>query len=384
MSAELLIGADIVPTQKNVSSFSSGDCASLVGQDLLNVLNDASYRVCNLEAPLTDISSPAIKRGPNLLAPISSIAGYKALGVDFVTIANNHILDQGIQGLESTIDVLNAHGISFCGAGENLLEAAKPFIFDFAGNRVGIYACVEHEFGIAKSNCPGVNPYNPLQSFDDVAELQKKADYVIVLYHGGKEYYRYPSPDLQNRCRKFIDKGANLIVCQHSHTVGAKENYKKGTIIYGQGNFLFDCGNEDGAQSSLLIRLDDKFNLSYIPLVKQGAYVRLAAKEKAGEILNDFEKRSEEISQEGFVERKYAEFSEMMLTSYLLAISGKSTNFLFRAINKLTGHRYEKIWANRAFNNDDLLAIENIVNCECHRELFLKGVVSRREKRSKK
>ncbi len=383
MPAELLIGADIAPTSKNTELFSKGDALSLVGKDLLDVLNHASYRICNLEIPLTDEEHPIVKRGPNLIAPTSTIAGYKALGIDFVTLANNHTLDQGKEGLESTIKALKQNGISYCGAGKSLSEAAEPFVFDFAGKKIGVYACAEHEFTIAGTDEPGANPYDPLESFDHVSKLKAESDYVIVLYHGGKEHYRYPSPDLQKRCRKFIDKGANLVVCQHSHIIGAKEDYKEATIVYGQGNFLFDCGAEEGLQTGLLIKLNENLDISYIPLTRFDSCTRLASGEKAAEILDAFAERSKEIAQEGFVQKKYSEFAEKMVDSYLMGITGKSSSFLFKVANKLTGHRLEKFWARRAFKKKELLTIENVVNCECHKELFLKGVINRRLKQGR-
>lgn len=75
--------------------------------------------------------------------------------------------------------------------------------------------------------------------------MSNACDYTIVLYHGGKEHYRFPSPNLQKYCRKFIEKGANIVICQHSHCIGCEENYKNGKIIYGQGNFLFDDSDDE-------------------------------------------------------------------------------------------------------------------------------------------
>lgn len=61
-----------------------------------------------------------------------------------------------------------------------------------------------------------------------------------MLYHGGKEYYRYSSPNLQKTCRKMTEKGADLVLCQHSHCIGSYEEYNDSTILYGQGNFIFN------------------------------------------------------------------------------------------------------------------------------------------------
>src|SRR5699024_1436352 len=103
---------------------------------------------------------------------------------------------------------------------------------------------------------PGANPFDPLESFDHIQELKSKCDYVIVLYHGGKERYRYPSPYLQKVCRKFAQKGADLIVCQHSHCIGAYEEFEGSTIIYGQGNFIFNTLNNEFWNTSLLIKVE--------------------------------------------------------------------------------------------------------------------------------
>ena len=236
---EILIGADLVPTISNATLFERGDAKTLVGEDLLKTLQAADYRIFNLEVPLTDTTMPLDKNGPAMIASTQTAHGYKALGVDLLTLANNHILDQNVQGLESTIRMLQENGISFLGAGKNLQEAAKPYIIENGGRRIGVYACAEHEFSIAAEGKSGANPFDPLESPDHVAALKAQCDYVIVLYHGGKEHYRYPSPGLQKICRKLVQKGADLVVCQHSHCIGCEEKYMNGTIVYGQGNFHF-------------------------------------------------------------------------------------------------------------------------------------------------
>jgi hypothetical protein len=71
-----------------------------------------------------------------------------------------------------------------------LKEAAQPYIWEQKGIRVGIYACAEHEFLIATEYSPGATPFDPLESLDHIQDLANKCDYLIVLYHGGKEHYR--------------------------------------------------------------------------------------------------------------------------------------------------------------------------------------------------
>ena len=217
---EILIGADLVPTQSNWKEFAAGDIRSLLGDELCSLLAGADFRVFNLEAPLTDEEHPIAKCGPNLRIPTDTAPGLKAIGVDLVTIANNHILDQGEQGILSTISTLRSCGIACIGAGLTPQEAAKPYILEKDGMRVGFYPCAEHEFSIVTEKSAGANPFDPLWSLDHIQELKAQCDYVIVLYHGGKEEYRYPSPELQKVGRRIAEKGADLVLCQHSHSIG--------------------------------------------------------------------------------------------------------------------------------------------------------------------
>lgn len=371
---KILIGADLVPTQSNWKLFGSGEVEQLVGKELLQLLQSADYRIFNLEVPLTDTSTPIDKCGPALIAPISTITGCKALGVDCFTIANNHIMDQGAQGLYSTLKVLDAHEISHVGGGTNLAEALKPLIFEVEGKKIGIYACAEHEFSIAEENVPGANPFDPLESPDHVAALKGQCDYVIVLYHGGKEHYRYPSPNLQKVCRKLVEKGADLVVCQHSHCVGCEEKYLNGMIVYGQGNFLFDYGTNEYWQTSLLVAVSEDLSVSYIPLRKHENVVRLATEEDAYQIMQSFYARSEEIKQSGFVEKKYREFADEMVTNYLFGMSGMRKSLLFRICNKLTGYRLAKWLVHKKYTKTKKLILRNFVECEAHRELMLMGM----------
>ena len=376
----ILIGADIVPTKSNIEQFNKGDAAFLVGSELLKILNDADYRIFNLEVPLTDVCSPIDKCGPNLIAPTSTINGYKSIGVDFVTLANNHIMDQGEQGLLSTCDLLRKNNIAYCGVGDNLNLAKVPYVFEISGKKIGIYACAEHEFSIATENSVGANPFDPLESFDHVSSLKQEVDYVIVLYHGGKEHYRYPSPNLQRVCRKFVKSGADLVVCQHSHCIGCEEKYLDGTIVYGQGNFLFDDSESEFWQTSLLIQIDNDCQISYIPLMKKGNGVRLASENDSNKILENFFGRSEGIKADGQIENKYNEFSQKMIDGYLLKLSGTGKSFVFRVMNKLTKQKYGKWILKNKIKKQQLLQMQNILECEAHRELLKVGIINKVKK----
>lgn len=371
----IIIGGDIVPTKSNLDLFENADAASLVGEELLQLLEEASFRIFNLEVPLTDVSSPIRKHGPHLIASTASAGALQALKTDLVTLANNHILDQGSEGLRTTCRTLSKYGIAYVGAGECPADAAAPATFPFYGKTVGVYACAEHEFSIVSDHSPGANPFDPLWSLDHVAELKEATDYVIVLYHGGKEHYRYPSPQLQKTCRRLIDKGADLVVCQHSHCIGCEEQYKGGTIVYGQGNFLFDYRENEFWQTGILISLDKEFGISYIPCEKHHHSVRKAGFEEGQRILEAFRNRSEEIQEAGAVEKKYCAFTMEMTDMYLRGLSGRPS-LITRILNKISAGRYMKHRLAAAYDEQTRLRIENYLTCEAHSELLLNGLKS--------
>lgn len=374
MSAKIIIGADLVPTKNNFEYFKSGNVEKLIGKELIEKLNQADFKIFNLEVPLTNRETPICKCGPNLWAPTDTIVGLQAINPCFFTLANNHILDQGEQGLFSTMQVLDNANIKYAGAGKNIEEALQPYNIDINGIKVGIYCCAEHEFSIATSTRPGANPFDPLESLDHIVSLKEKCDYVICLYHGGKEHYRYPSPELQKTCRKIIEKGADLVVCQHSHCIGCEEKWLNGCIVYGQGNFLFDDSDSRFWQTSVLIEIDLlERGIKYIPLQKTGSCVKLAGNDEGKKIISEMQTRSKQIQKTEFVEEEYSRLAKSMLFDYISRDDIMLNSLIFKIFNKISGHQLGKKLIQKKLKRYSMCYI-NQYHCEAHRELILKGL----------
>lgn len=369
---KILIGADFVPTESNYKEFINSNLECMLGDELCNILSSVDYRIFNLELPLTDNGACILKCGPNLRAPTSTVAGYKGARIDLLTLANNHIMDYGVAGLQSTIQVLKDNGIHHVGAGMNRTKASKPFIID-GREKIAIYACTEQEFSVTDGDYPGANPYDPLESYDEVQRLSNQASYVIVLYHGGKEEYRYPSPVLQKRCKKFVDKGANLVVCQHSHCIGCREKYGEGEIIYGQGNALFDLESNEYWNSGLLVLCDSEVRtVEYIPLEKRGSGVRVA--KNGASILRDFYDRSEQIARSGFIAEEYERYAQEYKRQYYKCLVGIGDWLIYRMINRLSHNKLDRVVARGCAKTRRLLNWKNMIQCEAHSELLLQAI----------
>jgi len=365
MAVSLMICGDTVPTRSNFPEFSAGDRAAYVSDALWEKIAAADFRFYNLEVPLCDTERPIVKCGPNLMAPVAAAAGIRALRPDLIGLANNHTLDQDVQGLFQTFQTLSAHGIPFIGAGRNVREAAEPYIFQKDGLRIGIYNCAEHEFTIATEDSPGANPFDPLESPDHIRALKARCDYAVVIYHGLKEHYRYPSPNVQRLCRKMIDWGADLVVCQHSHCAGCQERYRDGVIVYGQGNFIFDHKDNEFWQTGLLVRASfgEKLEVEYIPICRENKGVGIGPPQ----ILREFEARSAQILEPGFVKETYEAFALSMIREYYVMLTADDG---VPFSDQLIAQRAAECDFEEKYHISFLAAMENLFRCEAHNELI--------------
>ncbi len=374
---KFLIGADILPNEENVFLFTDGIAEKLVGKELASKLFSFDFRIYNLEGALTDVRDPIHKSGPVLSAEVKTINGIKALMPDLLVLSNNHILDEGQIGVENTIAALKMKSIPFIGIGRTEFERRTPFIFEKNRVKVGIYNCCEHEFSVIDEGGWGANPYDPLYAFDDVKALKQDCDFVIVLYHGGKEYFRYPSPQLQRVFRKFADTGADVVIAQHTHCIGSSEEYNGAILIYGQGNFLFDTEESEYENTSLLVSLTFTKNKSisceYIPICKNKYLTRLAADNEKNEILMSFNERSAKLKDTSFLKNEYKKKASDYLKGYLLNmhIGSKLDTLIIRLYLKLPFQVRKKLFKKTLAK---LLATKNYLSCEAHRELLIEGL----------
>jgi poly-gamma-glutamate synthesis protein (capsule biosynthesis protein) len=368
----MAVCGDLVPTGSNAAFFARGEIENAMDEGLLSRLMESDARVINLETPLTDGGAPIVKAGPALRAGAACATGLARLS-PVLALANNHILDQGSAGLLDTIHALEGEGLACFGAGKNLSEASKPYIVEKDGLRVGVLAVAEREFSVAGEASPGANPFDPLETPDHVMRLKAECDYVVVLYHGGVECTRYPSPMLRKTLRKIAEKGASLIVCQHTHCVGCFEEYMGATIVYGQGNLLFDRKNDEYWRTALVVMatFGTAMTVQYVPVVHEGCRALLAQGNEARAILDGFHARSREILTPGFIERMFSKRSAEALDDTLYALSGKD-RLIVKIDRKLGG-----FLTRRAFTRRRMIDLINRIECEALREQLLTGLKGR-------
>jgi poly-gamma-glutamate capsule biosynthesis protein CapA/YwtB (metallophosphatase superfamily) len=367
--ASLVIGGDLCPLGRNEPLFREGNAEAAFG-DLLHEFRNADLPVATLEGPLIRQATPVNKAGLHTAAEEACINGVKAAGIVLLNLANNHIMDHGTQGLRSTVQACVSAGVGHVGAGESLGEARGIFAREIRGQRVGILAVAEHEFGMAAPDAPGVNPLDVIDFLRNAARYRQEFDHLVVLLHGGNEYYPYPRPGLMDTCRFLVEQGASAVICQHTHCPGCMETYRGVPIVYGQGNLLFDLPIQRPMwHDGLLIRLElekprpPRFRL--IPFVQSDSLpgARRMSEERASAFLDGFAERSRAIQDPGFVEAQWRVFCLRNERHYLNTLHGKTT-LLRRIAGKLNMlHRMDsdrvRCWR------------LNMIHCESHREALV-------------
>ncbi len=209
--------------------------------------------------------------------------------------------------------------------------------------------------------------FDPFDTIDDIELAKKNAEYVIVFYHGGKEYVPYPSPNLQKICRAMVKRGADYVFCQHSHCVGCYEKYLDGYIVYGQGNFIFDHSNHPMWQTGLLIKvlLGENKDIEFIPIRKKQECVDLAVGADGETILKEFYTRSSRVNDSEFIAREWEKFCLDMAPGYLHGFHGSGR--IFRGIDQkiLKGKLLKKIYTKRR-----LCSLRDYTVCDAHLDVI--------------
>lgn len=365
----VIIGGDFAPIRRAEELLCAGKGSVLLG-DLNILFRDADLVISNLECPLISRNSPNKEKEPILGAKVSCAKGLKSTGIDIFGLANNHILDHGTEGLNSTIRALKSVDIDYVGAGNSIGEAKQIFVKEIGSVKLGIMAFAENEFSIASKKCAGANPLDIIDFVRTIEKYKKIIDFIVVLFHGGKEYYPYPSPRQLSICRFMVEQGVNAVICQHSHCPGCYEEYQGGYIVYGQGNLLFDMYPDKMPAvwyEGFLVNLGFKKNAPVefsITLYKQSntEVGRHTIKYEEMNCYNQIVERSQRIQVEGFVDTEWYNFCKKKRYEYLSYIHGYSR--MLRFINKRV-HFSKYLFSNRTYNQ-----ILNVIRCETHREIL--------------
>ena len=368
-SVSITIFGDVCPVKETMNNFLSGNPEKIVSKSIIDIIKNSDFVIGNLECVLTDSPTPIKKAGPVLYAPEVVATTFKKIGFNIFGISNNHIRDCGDKGLTSTIESCRKNSIETFGAGFTINEAKKPIFLELNDIKIGLQAFSEHEFNVVNNKQGGASVFDPYEDLKIIKNFKNEIDYLIILYHGGIEYYPYPSPLLQKKCRAMIDAGADYVICQHSHCIGTFEEYNNGFILYGQGNNIFGHKkNNDSWNNGLILNINLTKEKKYINLIpcftNQDNIFEQFDKSKANIIIQNIKNESKKIKDNNFIENEWIKFCSSIeyLDMPLLLGWNRYLNYLNRIFKGLPFK-----WI---YNKKKLNIIHNMIRCESHNEVI--------------
>jgi poly-gamma-glutamate synthesis protein (capsule biosynthesis protein) len=364
---KILITGDTYLGSGRIKHLATHDSQDQLFGEFAQKIKKADLSITNLESPLIDNGDPILKTGPNLKSPVETLPVLKDTGFNLLTLANNHIMDYGREGLVSTIEACSQIGLHTVGAGMNIKKKQKSFLQEINGIKIGIINIAENEFNTLSDGAAGAHALHPVRNYYRIKETCKIADYIIVIIHGGHEGYPFPSPRMKETYRFFIDAGASAVIGHHPHCYSGYEIYKDAPIFYSLGNFLFDKREahpswNKGFMVELII--NKKLQFETIPYVQNNGKVGLQTL-KEPEYLRfkrNINKINDIIADDEQLEEKFQAFCE-------------SSSALYNAYIEPHSNRYLHALRKRGFfpsllNNRKKRLLLNLIRCESHRDIL--------------
>lgn len=369
MPVTIFISGDYAPTLRVNVAIERGDYQSLFN-DIIPIINESDIAITNLEFPLIDNGSPIAKTGPNRKSPVKSIEAIKFAGFDMVTMANNHIMDYGEEGLLSSMQICEKNSIRHIGAGVNNREAKKIEYFNTKEKRVAFINCCENEWSSTQGELPGCNPLDEVAVYNQILEAKSQADHVVLIIHGGHELFEYPSPRMKKLYRWFVDLGVDAVIGHHTHCFSGNEIYKGKPIVYSLGNFVFDSNRRDSLWNigcAVVLCLDgNNVDMTLFPFRQCDNEIGVHLLK--GEEFDKWEERNKEktliIQNDELLEKQFSTFIETKEEDYLNRLEPFSSRIAQWALRKGIIPRF--------INDNKRRIYLNIIRAESHRDVILR------------
>ena len=243
---------------------------NLLDRDILDFLHSADHVIPNVEGPVAEAAQNTTQSGVQQLLHTIDPRAVRVLNkmkADIWNICNNHIMDAGAYGIESTLKIAEENGVKTIGAGMNIDEARKPVIIDEAGG-IGMFG-VGYQRACRKADIdkPGCYSWSDLDAIQKtIDDIKSKCRWCIVVAHAGEEFTPLPSPYTRERYLKYLEMGADIVVGHHPHVPMNYETVGDKIIFYSLGNFIFDTDyqrSQHKTEYGIIIKLnftENEFN----------------------------------------------------------------------------------------------------------------------------
>ena len=271
---------------------SRGGISGVLGDKMLDIMKSSDVMIVNSEFTVSNRGSALPNKTYTFRAKPERLSIYDEMGVDMVTLANNHVFDYGLDAFNDMLDAFDEYKIPHIGAGHNIAEAKKPYYFIINGYKFAFVSATRAEKNImtpgATDNTGGVfRCYDPTDMINLIKELRNECDYVIPIIHFGRENSHELETEQVSSAKAYIDAGADMVVGHHAHTLQGIEIYNNKPIIYNLGNFLFNNETIDTALFKVNLNNDGSVEYYIIPALQKDSKTEVLEGDERKRVIND-------------------------------------------------------------------------------------------------
>ncbi|MCM1256989.1 MAG: CapA family protein [Roseburia sp.] len=270
----LVFAGDVYISRHVEANYDREGIDRVLSQGLLAQMQQADLCMVNEEFPFGTVGTPMEDKQYTFRVNPFYVSVFEDMGVDIVSLANNHVLDYGTDCLKETFETLQQTGIAYVGAGNTKEEASALKTYEFSGETYGILSASRvipvPEWNIDNRQ-PGVfTTYDETALVEAIKKAKETCDYVIVYVHWGVEHTTQLEEHQTYLAHAYVDAGADLVLGSHSHVLQGIENYKGSLIFYSLGNYIFN----QNIEKTMLVKLQshgEEKQISLIPAYAAGA-----------------------------------------------------------------------------------------------------------------
>lgn len=270
-----------------------GQISAAIAPDLIEEMRSADIMVLNNEFPYSDRGAPTPEKQFTFRARPQTVSYLGELGVDLVSLANNHAYDYGETAFLDTMDTLAQAGIAYMGAGRNLQEARRPVYYIINNMKIAFVAATQIERldnpdtrGATDVSAGVFRCWNGDNLLETVREAKENSDFVIVFLHWGTENQDAIDWAQEKQAPEVVEAGADLVIGAHPHCLQQIGMVNGVPVVYSLGNFWFNSKTVDTGMVKAVLNENGLQSLQFIPCLQSGCKTALVQGEEKSRILN--------------------------------------------------------------------------------------------------
>jgi len=263
-----------------------------ISEELVEEMNNADIFMLNNEFAYSTRGSRIKEKSYTFRAHPKRVEILKEMGVDIVSLANNHALDYGMDALLDTFTTLEEAGIDYVGAGRNMERAKAPVYYTIGDTTIAFVAASRVVYAMdwyATDDRPGmIGTYDPALFVTSIKEAKENSDYVVAYVHWGVERVHEPVKYQKDLAKIYIDAGADAVIGCHPHVMQGIEFYKGKPIAYSLGNYWFNSSKRESGLLKIYLNPDGTADVQLLPVMNDNTYTYLITGEKEKEAYYKF------------------------------------------------------------------------------------------------